>query len=89
MKGNKKITSVSIGDNISTIGANAFKGDKKLANIELTDSVIKISKNAFKGISKKAVFKINAVNEREFNRIVELIKASGVSDTVTFERVTE
>ncbi len=89
LKGNKKITSVSIGDNISTIGANAFKGDKKLANIELSDSVIKISKNAFKGISKKAVFKINAVNEREFNRIVELIKASGVSDTVTFERVTE
>ena len=27
--------------------------------------------------------------EKEFNRIVELIKASGVSDTVTFERVTE
>ena len=85
MKGNKNVTSVEIGENITTIGAGAFKNSKNLETIELTDSITKISANAFKGIAKNATFKIKASSQDEFDRIVALLKDSGVSDTVKFE----
>ena len=47
----------------------------------------KVYKNAFKGIAKNAVFKIKASSKKKFDKIVALLKASGVSDTVTFEMV--
>ena len=85
MKGNKNVTSVEIGENITSIGAGAFKNSKNLSTIELTDSITKISANAFKGIAKNATFKIKASSQEEFDRIVALLKESGVSDSVTFE----
>lgn len=85
MKGNKKLKRVSIGKNITVIGKEAFSGSKKLATIELTDSVKRISTKAFYGISKKAVFKITAATEDGYKRVVALIKASGVSSTVSFK----
>ncbi len=84
MKGNKKIESVSIGDNITSIGAGAFKGNEKLNSVELTASITKIYKNAFAGIAENAVFKIKGTQD-DFDRIVALLKESGISDTVTFE----
>ena len=84
MKNNKKITDVTIGENITTVGAGAFKGSKNLANVSLTASITKISKNAFAGIAPNAVFKIKGTKE-DFDRIVALLKESGVADTVTFE----
>ena len=84
MKNNKKITDVTIGENITTVGAGAFKGSKNLANVSLTASITKISKNAFAGIAPNAVFKIKGTKE-DFDRIVALLKKSGVADTVTFE----
>ncbi|MCR5828870.1 MAG: leucine-rich repeat protein [Lachnospiraceae bacterium] len=87
MKGNKTVTSVEIGENIKSIGAGAFKNSKNLATIELTDSITKISKNAFKGIAKNAVFKIKASSQKEFDRLVDLLKDSGVGEGVTFEFV--
>ena len=83
MKNNKKITDVTIGENITTVGAGAFKGSKNLANVSLTASITKISKNAFAGIAPNAVFKIKGTKE-DFDRIVALLKESGVADTVTF-----
>ncbi|MBR6293426.1 MAG: leucine-rich repeat protein, partial [Lachnospiraceae bacterium] len=84
MKNNKKITAVEIGENITTVGAGAFKGSKNLSNISITASITKISKNAFAGIAPNAVFKIKGTKE-DFDRIVALLKESGVADTVTFE----
>lgn len=84
MKNNKKITAVEIGENITTVGAGAFKGSKNLSNISITASITKISKNAFAGIAPNAVFKIKGTKE-DFDRIVTLLKESGVADTVTFE----
>ena len=84
MKGNKSLTKVSLGDNITAIGAGAFSGDKNLETIEITDSVIRIHRRAFKGISKNATFFITASSETEYDRIVNLIKNSGVSSTVKF-----
>ncbi len=86
LKGNKTIKEVVIRKNITTICTGAFKNCKNLELVKLTGSVKKIYKNAFKGIAENAKFVIEA-SEEDFERIVELIKKSGVSDTVTFERV--
>ena len=86
LKGNLSIKEVEIGKNITTISSGAFKNCKNLELIKLTGSVKKIYKNAFKGIAKNAKFVIEA-SEEDFARIVELLKKSGVSETVTFERV--
>ena len=86
LKGNKTVKEVVIGKNITTICAGAFKNCRNLELVELTGSVKKIYKNAFKGIAENAKFVIEA-SEEDFERIVELLKNSGVADTVTFERV--
>ena len=85
LKGNKTVREVVIGKDVTTICAGAFKNCSNLELIELTGSVKKIYKNAFKGIAKNARFVIEA-SEEDFARIVQLLKDSGVSDTVTFER---
>ena len=59
-KGMKKLTAVTIGENVKTIGKSAFQNCAKLKTItiktkKLTSSSVK--SNAFKGIYKKATFK--------------------------------
>ena len=59
-KGLKKLTQATIGENVKTIGKEAFLGCKKLAKITIkTKKLAKktIGRNCFKGISKKVVFK--------------------------------
>ena len=86
LQNRKELKSVTIGENVVAIGKDAFRGDSNLKDIVLTASVIRIRKNAFKGIAKDAVFKITA-SESDFKRMVELLQKSGVSKTVTFERI--
>lgn len=55
LKGKKKITSVTIGKNVATIGAKAFSGCKNLKKITVKTTILKkVGKQAFKGIHKKA-----------------------------------
>lgn len=86
MKGNKTVRELVLGNNITTICTGAFKNCKNLEVIKLTGSIRAMYKNAFKGIAKNAKFEIEATEE-DFARIVELLKGSGVSDTVTFVRI--
>ena len=86
MMRNKNIINVTIGNNITTIGYKAFYRASNLSVIEMTASVQSISKFAFKRIAKDAKFIITASDE-DFERLVNLIKESGVSKTVTFEQV--
>ena len=59
LKGKKKITSVTIGKNVATIGAKAFSGCKNLKKITVkTTTLKKVGKQAFKGIHKKAAVKV-------------------------------
>ena len=54
-KGNMKLTTVTIGSNVTKIGKAAFSGCKNLKKIMITaGKLTTISKNAFKGINKKA-----------------------------------
>ena len=55
-KGNKKLTTVTIGKNVKSIAAKAFYKNKNLKKINIKSvTIAKIGKNAFKGIHKKAV----------------------------------
>ena len=48
-KNNKKLTKVTIGANIKTIGKNAFSGCTKITTLKLGKNVTTIGANAFKG----------------------------------------
>ena len=51
----KKLTTLTIGKNVKTIGANAFSGAAKLKKITFTGTTVsKIGANAFKNVQKKA-----------------------------------
>ena len=85
LEGNKKVKEVVIGKYVKTIGENAFSGAKKLKDIEIYGKIKNIGVGAFSGISKNAVITIHA-DEADFERIVELIKASGIGKKVKFVR---
>ena len=81
-KGNKKITKVVIGANISKIGKNAFKGCSKLKKIIIKSKKLKIKNvgnNTFKGINKKAVIKVPKGKVKSYKNIV---KARGAGKKV-------
>ena len=72
-KGMKKLTTVTIGENVKTIGKNAFNGCAKLKTItiktkKLTASSVKSS--AFKGIYKKATFKCPKGKAEAYKKIL-------------------
>ena len=63
-KGNKKLTTVTIGSNVTKIGKEAFSGCKNLKKITVTAGKLKtISKNAFKGIDKKATITLKGTKK--------------------------
>ena len=58
-KGNKKLTTVTIGSNVTKIGKEAFSGCKNLKKITVAAGKLKtIGKNAFKGINKLSLIHI-------------------------------
>ena len=72
-KGMKKLTSVTIGENVKTIGKSAFQNCAKLKTItikakKLTSSSIKSS--AFKGIYSKATFKCPKGKAEAYRKIL-------------------
>nr|MBQ8252351.1 BspA family leucine-rich repeat surface protein [Lachnospiraceae bacterium] len=52
MKGNKKVTKITIGNNVTSIGTSAFSGCKKLTKVTLGKGVTKIGKKAFYNCKK-------------------------------------
>ena len=63
-KGNKKLTTVTIGSNVTKIGKEAFSGCKNLKKITVTTGKLKtISNNAFKGINKKATITVKGTKK--------------------------
>ncbi|MCR5684495.1 MAG: leucine-rich repeat protein [Lachnospiraceae bacterium] len=85
LAGNKETVKVTLSENVTVIGKGAFKGDENLKYIELTSSIKKVGKDAFLGIAEDAAFEIRAT-KKEFERVVGLLKASGVGGTVTYKR---
>jgi hypothetical protein len=85
---NTKIKKVTLGKNITTIGARAFCGDKKLKTITIkSKNIKKIGKNAFSGINKKAVIKVpKSLSKKQFNAYKKMIKNAGVPKTVKIKK---
>lgn len=74
--GMSKLTKVTIGSNVKSIGKNAFKDCKKLKNITVKSTKLKsVGKNAIKGIHKKAVIKCPAKKVNTYKKLFK--KSSG------------
>lgn len=81
----KKLESVVIGKNITTLGSKCFAGCKKLKKITFkTKKLKKVGKNAFKGIHKKAVVK---VPKKQFKKYKKLLKKKGLPSTVKIKKI--
>lgn len=79
-KGYKKLKAVTIGKNVTIIGAKAFAGDSKLKKIKVQSPVLKkVGAKAFKGINKKAVIKVPKKQRKKYKK---LMKGKGQKKTV-------
>lgn len=82
------VEKVTVGSNITTIGVGAFSDAASLKSIVFkAANITKIYKGAFDGIAEDAVIKITASSKKEYNRLVKLIKKSGIAGSVKFKRV--
>lgn len=59
-KNNKKVTNVTVGMNVKSIGKNAFSGATNLKTVIVGKNVTKIGANAFKGCKKLKTLKITS-----------------------------
>lgn len=83
---NKSLKKIIIPSGITEIGENAFKGGNKLKTIVINGNLKSVEKNAFAEINPKAVFNIKG-SKKNYNKMVKLIKKSGVPKTVKFKNV--
>jgi len=86
LKGNKKLTKLTIGANVKKIGANAFKNCSKLKSIVIKTTKLtksKVGTNAFKGINAKATVKVPKAKVKAYKKIV---KAKGAGKNVKVKK---
>lgn len=68
----KKLSTVSIGSNVTAIGTNAFSGDSALKKITIKSvKLTKVGKNSFKGINKNAVIKVPASKLKSYSKLLK------------------
>ena len=82
LKGNKKLTKLTIGKNINKIGKNAFKGCKNLKNVIVKTKKLtakKVGANAFKNTNKNAKFTVPKGKVKKYGKIV---KAKGAGKNI-------
>ena len=81
LKGNKKMTSLTIGNNVVTIGKNAFANCTKLKKVTVNGNKLKtIGKNAFSGDKKLKTINMKKV---KFLKTVGKSAFKGISKKVT------
>lgn len=84
----KDVKSLVIPSTVTIIGDEAFKDASKLKSIRIDGQLKAVGEGAFSGINKNATIKIKAT-KANYNKIVKLIKESGVPATVKFKRITK
>lgn len=78
-KGNKMVTTITVGSNIKTIGKNAFSGCKRLKTLIIQSKKLTaktVSKKAFKEIAKGVTVK---VPKKKISAYKKLFKKKGLS----------
>jgi hypothetical protein len=84
-KGMTKLTKLTVGKNIKTIGTKACYKDKKLKAVTFTGKKLtKIGKNAFKGCNSKIVFQIP---KSKYKSVIKLLKKSGIPKASKFKAI--
>ncbi len=72
MKGKKKLKTVSVGENVTKIGKNAFAGCSKLVNIVVKSKKLKSAgKNSLQGISAKAVIYVPSSKLKKYRTLLQ------------------
>ena len=74
-KNSKKLKTVTIGKNVTSIEKNAFSGCKKLNKVTINSSKTKFGKNVFKNIKKNAKF---YVPKKKLNTYIKSLKKLGI-----------
>ena len=76
----KNLTKVVLGDNITSIGKNAFMGCSKLKSITIKSKKLKkVGAGTFKGIHKKASISVPKIKKKAYSK---LLKGKGQAKTV-------
>jgi hypothetical protein len=85
-KGNKKITKITIGSNVTSIGKKAFYNCKNLGDITIdATSGVSIAKDSFKNIKKNAKIKIIAKDKKTAKKLMNKIKTIGGATGATLK----
>ena len=82
MSGAKKLTTLKLGANVTTIGAKAFYGCSKLSNVTIFGTKLTTAKtgaNAFKGIRSNCRFKVPASRVSAYKK---LLRAKGAGPKI-------
>ena len=83
--GMSKLTKVTIGSNVKTIGKEAFKNCKKLKTLTIKSSKLNsVGKNAIKGINKKAVIKCPSKKVSAYKKLFK--KSTGYVKTIKIKK---
>lgn len=70
-KNNRKLKNITIGTEVTKIGANAFSGAKNLKTIKIQSKSLKsVGKNAFKGIHKNCKIKVPAKKLAKYKKLL-------------------
>ena len=87
-KKNKNMTSVVIGKNVTSIGANSFANSKKLANVTLKGTkAVKVGSKAFKGTSAKMKVVIpKKMSKKTLNTLKRNLKKAGISKKTVYKK---
>lgn len=68
----KKLSKVTIGKNVKTIGSSAFYKNSRLKSVAVKTNVLKtVGKNAFKGIYKKAYINVPNSKARAYRKLMK------------------
>lgn len=80
-KGYRKLTKVTIGKNVKTIGREAFCSCKRLSTFEIASKKLtSLGKNAIKGIKNKAKIKVPSKKLNSYKKIIK--KGTGYKKTM-------
>ena len=83
-RNNKRLTKVTIGKNVKTIGSSAFEGAKKLKSIKIQTKVLKsVGKKTFRNIHKNAVIRVPSSKHKTYKKI---LKGKGQKSTVMIKK---
>lgn len=87
-KKNRTMTSVVIGKNVTSIGANSFANSKKLANVTFKGTkAVKVGSKAFKGTSAKMKVVIpKKMSKKTLNTLKKNLKKAGISKKTVYKK---